>query len=232
MLTVRKSEDRGNFDFGWLNATHTFSFGEYYDPKHMHYRHLRVINQDKVQPGGGFPTHPHSDMEIITYIINGTIEHKDSMDNKEQIRAGEVQVMSAGTGVRHSEYNPSDSERLELLQIWILPDQKNHPPRYDQKAFSKESKTNKLKLIVSGDGRDGSLMIHQDTLIYSSCLEAGQSITLKTTPNKYYWVQVIDGPLKVNDLTLKAGDAVSASEETELKFFAEKDAHFLVFELN
>lgn len=231
MLTVRKSEDRGNFDFGWLNATHTFSFGEYYDPKHMHFRHLRVINQDSVQPGGGFQMHPHNDMEIITYVINGTIEHKDSMNNKEQVRAGEVQVMSAGTGVRHSEYDPSNTEKLELLQIWILPDQKNHPPRYDQKAFSKESKTNKLKLIVSGDGRDESLMIHQNTLIYSSYLEEGHSITLEANSNKHYWVQVIDGPLKINDLTLQSGDAVSASEETELKFRALKDAHFLVFEL-
>ena len=170
MITIRKAEERGHFDFGWLNTYHSFSFGDYYDPKHMRFRTLRVINEDFVQPGRGFPTHGHRDMEIVTYILEGALEHRDSMGTGSIIRRGDAQRMSAGTGVTHSEANPSPDEPVHLLQIWILPAEQGRQPEYEEKKFSDDEKRNKLRLIVSPDGSDGSVRIHQDAKIYASLL--------------------------------------------------------------
>ena len=193
MLDIIRSETRGAADHGWLKAKHTFSFADYYDPERIHFGTLRVINEDRVAPGQGFGTHPHRDMEIVTYIINGAIEHKDSMGNGTIINAGEVQRMTAGTGVLHSEFNPSDDQELHLLQIWIIPEAKNLEPGYGQTLFAREAKLNQLRLIGSRDGRDGSLTIHQDVDLYASVLEAGNSVQLDGLSDRRIFVQLIAG---------------------------------------
>ena len=178
MITVRKSEDRGHFAIDWLDSRHSFSFGEYYDPRHLGFSALRVINEDAIAPGGGFPTHPHKDMEIITYVLEGELEHKDSLGTGSVIRPGEVQRMSAGTGIRHSEYNPSPDQAARLLQIWLLPDKQGVAPGYEQKAFPASEREGRLRLVASPDGEDGSVRIHQNTKLYATLLKAGETATL------------------------------------------------------
>ncbi|MBL8653903.1 MAG: pirin family protein [Alphaproteobacteria bacterium] len=233
MITIRPSEERGPADFGWLKARHSFSFGNYYDPRHMGFRNLRVINEDRVAAGAGFPTHGHRDMEIVTYLLDGELEHKDSMGNGEVIRPGEVQAMSAGTGVLHSEFNPSDANPTHLLQIWLLPDKQGHTPRYDQKVFSRDEKLNKLRLVVSPDGADDSIFIHQDSKIYASILEAGKTVALDLAPKRHAWVQVARGEVALGENVLKAGDGAAISDLAKLEIKGIADAsEFLVFDLN
>ena len=231
MITVRKSEERGHFDLGWLDTYHTFSFDRYYDPSHMAFRSLRVINEDRVQPGRGFPTHSHRDMEIITYILEGALEHKDSMGNGSVIRPGDVQRMSAGTGVAHSEKNPSPDEPVHLLQIWILPEREGLPPGYEQIHFAPEDLDGRLRLIASDGGANGSVRIHQDVRLYAARLEAGKSVTHQLAPGRHAWVQVARGALTLNNKSLKQGDGASASNESELTLVANEPAEILLFDL-
>lgn len=231
MLTIRKSEERGHANHGWLDSYHTFSFANYYDPQHIAFRSLRVINQDKIAGGKGFGTHPHRDMEIITYMLDGELEHKDSMGNGSIIRVGDVQRMSAGTGITHSEFNPSPTDTAHLLQIWILPDQQNVTPSYEQISFSREEKLNQLRLIASPDGRDRSVTIHQDAYIYASILEDGAKVAHSLQPSRYVWVQVARGCVLVDDRLLKAGDAIASDQAGDLQVIAQGDAEILIFDL-
>jgi quercetin 2,3-dioxygenase len=231
MITVRKSEDRGHFDLGWLDTYHTFSFDQYYDPAHTHFRSLRVINEDRVEPGHGFPTHSHRDMEIITYILSGALEHRDSMGNGSVIRPGDVQRMSAGTGVSHSEANPSDSEQVHLLQIWILPQIHGLPPGYEEKHFSDEKRRGRLRLIASSDGRQGSVKIHQDARLYATVLDAGQTVVQALAENRYAWLQIARGTVRLNQVELKQGDGAAVGGERELTIDAHDQAEILLFDL-
>jgi len=231
MITLRKSEDRGHFDLGWLDTYHTFSFDRYYDPAHTHFRSLRVINEDRVAPGQGFPTHSHRDMEIITYILEGALEHRDNMGNGSVIRPGDVQRMTAGSGVSHSEFNSSRDQIVHLLQIWIVPDARNLPPSYEQKFFTAEDRSGKLRLIASPDGSAGSVTIHQDARVYTALLNDSQLIKHTLPPNRYAWIQLARGTLTVNDLELKAGDGAAVSDEQELKIAAGENAELLLFDL-
>lgn len=231
MITIRKSHERGHFEHGWLNTYHTFSFDQYHDPRHMGFRSLRVINEDFVQPGHGFPTHGHRDMEIITYILAGALEHRDSMGNGSIIRRGDAQRMSSGTGVRHSEANPSPDTPVHLLQIWILPDEQNRPPEYEEKKFSDDEKRNRLRLIVSPDGDDGAVKIHQDAKIYASVLAAGQEVVHTLADGRSAWLQVAAGSVTLNDAALMQGDAAAVSEESKLRITANEPAEVLLFDL-
>lgn len=231
MITIRKSEDRGHFDLGWLDTYHTFSFDQYYDPAHTHFRSLRVINEDRVSPNQGFPTHSHRDMEIITYILSGALEHRDSMGNGSVIRPGDVQRMTAGTGVSHSEFNPSESEAVHLLQIWILPKAHGLPPGYEEKAFAEEERRGRLRLIASEDGREGSVAINQDAQVYATLLDAGQIVTHALQPNRHAWLQVARGTLRLNELELKQGDGAAISKESDFTIEAHDQAELLVFDL-
>ncbi|UOF01021.1 pirin family protein [Bdellovibrio reynosensis] len=232
MLYLRKSEERGYAEFGgWLKSHHSFSFSDYYDPKFMGFRDLRVINQDWIAKASGFPMHPHRDMEIITYVLQGRVEHKDSLGNVGQITAGEIQTMHAGTGIRHGEYNPSPDEDLRLFQIWIQPDTVGVQPGYTQQSFTKEQKLNQLKLLVSKDGRDGSQKIHQDADMYASVLEPGKTLEFKMRPGRGAWVQLAEGELDVNGKTLQSGDGLAVQEEDLLKIRANKETEFLLFDL-
>ncbi len=231
MIKIRRGEERGHFDHGWLDTYHTFSFDAYYDPAHMGFRSLRVINQDRVSPGKGFPTHGHRDMEIITYILEGALEHRDSLGNGSIIRRGEVQRMTAGTGVTHSERNPSPGEPVHLLQIWILPERRLLAPDYEQKTFRREEMTNRLRLIASHDGLDGSLTIHQDAGVYSSMLEAGGAIAQPIAQGRHVWLQVARGALSLNGHGLKEGDGAAISDEREMRIGSEAGSEFLVFDL-
>jgi quercetin 2,3-dioxygenase len=231
MITIRKAEERGHFDFGWLNTYHTFSFGDYYDPRNMGFRSLRVINEDYVHPGRGFPTHGHRDMEIITYVLEGGLGHKDSMGNGSVIRPGDVQRMSAGTGVMHSEANPSKEESVHLLQIWILPDKMGVEPSYEEKKFDDEGKRGRLRLVVSPDGQDGSVKIHQDARVYATVLDAAQQVTHELKPDRHAWVQVARGAIEVNGQPLKQGDGASISEERELTITGQEPSEVLLFDL-
>lgn len=230
MMTLRKAEDRGHFDHGWLNTYHTFSFGDYYDPAHMGFGTLRVINEDWVQPGKGFGTHPHRDMEILTYVLEGALEHKDSMGNGSAIRPGEVQRMSAGTGVTHSEFNHSKDDRVHLLQIWILPGQKNLNPSYEQKRFSKEERQGCFRLIASPEGTDGSVTIHQDAKVYGSLLDSGQEISYAIPEGRHLWLQVARGTVQAGGQSLRAGDGLAVSEEKSLSMKG-AEAEILLFDL-
>ncbi len=231
MLTIRKSEERGHANHGWLDSYHTFSFASYYDPQHMSFRALRVINQDQIAGGKGFGTHPHRDMEIITYMLDGALEHRDSMGNGSIIKVGDVQRMSAGAGITHSEFNPSATETAHLLQIWILPNQQNVTPSYEQISYSREEKLNQLRLITSSDGRDRSVKIYQDANIYASILEAGKSVAYEAKPDRYTWIQVAKGAVTVGSLKLQAGDAVSSDRAEKLEIIAQVDTEFLLFDL-
>lgn len=231
MITIRLSEDRGHFNHGWLDTYHTFSFAGYYDPDHMGFRVLRVINEDWVRPGEGFPTHSHSDMEIITYVLKGALEHKDSMGHGTVIRPGDVQRMSAGTGITHSEYNHSGQELVHLLQIWILPEERSLEPGYEQTKFADEEKRGKLCLVASRDGRDGSLTVHQDMSLYSALLESGEKISYSLPAGRHAWVQVTRGEIELNDHRLRAGDGASISDEETIRLIGSKNAEILLFDL-
>jgi redox-sensitive bicupin YhaK (pirin superfamily) len=232
MIKIRRAEERGHFDFGWLNTYHTFSFGEYYDPRNMGFRSLRVINEDFVDAGRGFPTHGHRDMEIITYVLEGGLAHKDSMGNGSIIRPGDVQRMSAGTGVRHSEANPSAEESVHLLQIWIMPNEEGIEPGYEEKKFDDEEKRGRLRLIVSPDGRDGSVMIHQDASVYATVLDSEQQVAYEVKPGRHAWLQVARGLIEVNGQQLKQGDGAAISEEHELAIVGREPSEALLFDLN
>ena len=231
MLRIRKATERGHADHGWLNTYHTFSFAGYYDPKHMGFRELRVINEDRVQPKEGFPTHPHRDMEIITYVLEGALEHKDSMGNGSVIRPGEVQRMSAGTGITHSEFNHSGSELVHFLQIWILPDREGVTPGYEQRFFPDEEKRNNLRLIASQDGRNGSVTINQDVNLYAALLEPGQEIVHALPVGRHAWVQVARGSVEINGHHLEQGDGAAVSDENQLIVTGKEKAEVLLFDL-
>jgi len=231
MITIRKANDRGHANHGWLDSYHTFSFADYYDPTFMGFRDLRVINEDRVAPKQGFGKHPHRDMEIITYVLDGALEHRDSMGNSAVMRPGEVQRMTAGTGVTHSEYNHSDREPVHLLQIWILPDTKNLEPGYEQKAYSDAEKRGKLRLIASQDGRDGSVTVHQDLNLYATILGNGEQVSLALKGDRHIWVQVARGSIVLNGQRLEQGDAAAVSQEDVLDLTGKEDAEVLMFDL-
>jgi len=231
MMDIIQSETRGSADHGWLKAKHTFSFANYYDPQRVHFGDLRVINEDRVAPGQGFGTHPHKDMEIVTYVISGAIEHKDSMGNGTVITAGEVQRMSAGTGVLHSEFNHSNDEELHLLQIWIIPERNGLEPGYEQTRFPREEKLNRLRLVGSRDAREGSVTIHQDVDLYAGVAEAGTELTHKLGPERRAFVQVVTGDLKVNGRMLAGGDGAQIESESLVSLAAITEAEFLLFDL-
>ena len=232
MLDIIRSDDRGSADHGWLQARHTFSFAEYRNPERMHFGKVRVINEDRIAPGQGFATHPHNDMEIVTYIISGAIEHKDSMGNGTVISAGEVQRMTAGTGVLHSEFNHSKEEELHLLQIWIFPEEKNLTPGYEQTLFSREEKLNRLRLVGSRDGREGSVTIHQDVDLYASIVEKGKNVMLDDVADRRVLVQIVSGSVNVNGETLLAGDGVQIRDVATINVTANDDAELLLFSMN
>ncbi len=232
MITLRKAEDRGHFDFGWLNTYHTFSFSQYYDPQYTQFRTLRVINEDRVQGGQGFGTHPHRDMEIISYVLEGALEHRDSMGNGSVIRPGDVQRMTAGSGITHSEYNHSKTEGVHFLQIWITPVERNLEPGYEQKNFTTEDKRGKLRLIASPDGRDGSVTIHQDTQVYAAVLDANEELTQPLQSGRHAWVQVLRGKALVNGKLLETSDGASLSNEQVISLAAKApDTEVLLFDL-
>ena len=231
MITIRKSEERGHFNFGWLDTYHTFSFDQYFDPAHSHFHSLRVINEDRVRAGQGFPTHSHRDMEIITYILSGSLEHRDSMGNGSVIRPGDVQRMSAGTGVSHSEFNPSQSEPCHLLQIWIMPKLRKLTPSYEQKFFGEDERRGKLCLIAADDGHDGAVTIHQDARVYASLLEMGKSIAYRLDETRHGWLQMARGSLSLNDRNLDQGDGAAISSESQLSISATDNSEFLLFDL-
>lgn len=231
MITLRKSEERGHFDLGWLDTYHTFSFDQYYDPSHMHFRTLRVINEDRVAPGQGFPTHSHRDMEIITYILSGALEHRDSMGNGSVIRPGDVQRMTAGKGVSHSEFNPSRTESVHLLQIWLLPNARNLTPGYEQKFFSEAERRGKLRLIAAPDGNNGSVKINQDAKVYASLAGAGQKIEYRLDRDRHAWLQVARGTLRLNNTELNQGDGAAVSDEAQINVTAHDESEFLLFDL-
>ncbi|MBL8645379.1 MAG: pirin family protein [Rhodospirillaceae bacterium] len=231
MITIRKSNDRGHFQNDWLDSYHSFSFGEYFDPQHVGFSALRVINDDKVAPGAGFPTHPHRDMEIITYVLDGELEHKDSLGNGSVIRPGDIQRMSAGSGILHSEFNPQADVGTRLLQIWLFPQQKGIAPGYEQINVPAAERSGKLKLVGSPDGRDGSVTIHQDTSLYASILKAGESAALTLASNRTAWVQVAKGAITLNGQAMNEGDGAAVRKETTLTLTATADAEVLVFDL-
>jgi quercetin 2,3-dioxygenase len=232
MITIRPSEERGKVKFSWLDTKHTFSFGEYYDPNYMGFSTLRVINEDKVDPAQGFATHSHRNMEIITYIIEGELEHKDSMGNGSIIRRGDLQRMTAGKGVSHSEFNPSAQNLVHLLQIWILPDTQELEPSYEEKNFSREDKQGKLKLVGSKDGRDNSLIIHQDVNLYVGLINNNESLDYSTSIKRNLWVQIVKGKLHLNDQILSQGDGASVILEEKITITAVEDStEFLLFDL-
>jgi len=229
--TLRKSDERGKANFGWLQSRHSFSFGHYYDPAHMGFGPLRVINEDRVAPGGGFPTHPHSDMEIISYVLEGALEHKDSIGTGSVIRPGDLQRMSAGTGIRHSEFNASDKEPVHFLQIWIIPERAGLEPGYEQKSFSEDEKRGQLRLIASRDGRDGSVTIHQDAALYAALLESGERVSHTIHEGRGAWVQVARGSIAVNGQLLEAGDGVAIEDVGDVEIEGKDSAEVLVFDL-
>jgi quercetin 2,3-dioxygenase len=231
MITIRRSKERGHFDHGWLNTYHTFSFDQYYDPRYMNFRDLRVINEDFVAAGRGFPKHGHRDMEIITYILEGALKHEDSIGNGSVIRPGDVQRMTAGTGVRHSEQNASDRERVHLLQIWILPHTVGLEPGYEQKAFSEDERRGQMRLIASEDGREGSVVVHQDVSLFASVLPGGSEVEHTLDPLRYAWIQVARGSVSVNEEKAYQGDGVVVVGESNLRIKAEQDAEVLLFDL-
>ncbi len=231
MLTIRRSHDRGHADHGWLQSAHSFSFANYSDPRHMGFHHLRVINEDKIAAGKGFGTHPHRDMEIITYVLSGAISHKDSMGNGSTTQPGDMQRMSAGTGITHSEFNPHPTMPTHLLQIWIEPAQTGMPPSYEQKSFPASTKQGQLKLLGSENGRDGSVTVHQDINLYGTILAAGESVSMPTQTDRHYWVQVAQGDVIVNGQTLAQGDAIALAQENNLTIAATTAAEVLVFDL-
>jgi redox-sensitive bicupin YhaK (pirin superfamily) len=231
MLKIRPAAERGHADHGWLNSYHTFSFANYYDPAHMGFRSLRVINEDRVAPGQGFGRHPHRDMEIVSYVLEGGLEHKDSLGTGSVIRPGDVQRMSAGTGVAHSEYNASRSEPVHFLQIWLLPSQRGIAPSYEQKTFGREEKQGRLRIVASPEGRDGSVSIHTDANLYAGLFDAGESAELELAPGRQAWVQVARGNVRVNGQPLEAGDGAALTGEGRVRVEGVDAGEVLVFDL-
>ena len=231
MITIRKSEDRGHADHGWLDSRHTFSFADYHDPRHMGFRALRVINEDRVLGGGGFPAHSHRDMEILTIVLEGALEHHDSMGNGSVIRPDDVQLMRAGTGVTHSEYNHSAEQVVHLLQIWILSDRDGLPPAYEQRKYPLEQKHNRLKVIASQDGRDGSLHLRQDASVLTAVLDAGVSVAHELAAGRHAWLQIARGTATINATPVEAGDGAAVSHETALQIIAGTPAEIVLFDL-
>jgi hypothetical protein len=230
-MEIRRSDERGHAQHGWLDSFHSFSFADYYDPQHMGFGPLRVINEDRVQPGQGFGTHGHRDMEIISYVLEGGLAHKDSMGNGSVIRPGDVQRMSAGTGVRHSEYNASDRDPVHFLQIWIEPSVRNAPPGYEEKHFDADSKRGKLRLIASPDGRDGSVTLRQDANLYASLLDGSESVEFQQRAGRRIYVHVVRGEVTVNGQPLRAGDALKIEGEAKVRLENARDAEVLLFDL-
>ena len=231
VITARPGAERGHFDHGWLDTWHTFSFADYHDPRHMGFRHLRVINDDRVRGGHGFPPHGHRDMEIVTYVLEGALEHRDNMGNGSVIRPGDVQRMSAGTGVVHSEFNPSKTDLLHLLQIWMLPARRNLPPGYEQKSFADADLRNQLRIIAAPDGRDGAVTIHQDITLYASRLNPGAEVKHALASGRHAWLHVARGAVTLNGGSMQAGDGAAISEERDLTIAATEPSEVLLFDL-
>jgi quercetin 2,3-dioxygenase len=231
MIVRRPAAERGHANHGWLDSRHTFSFSDYYDAEHMGFRSLRVINEDRVEPGHGFGRHQHRDMEIISYVLEGALGHRDSMGTGSTITPGDVQRMSAGTGVHHSEMNPSPTEPVHFLQIWLLPERRGIEPEYEQKRFEPADKRGRLRLIAARDGRDGAVTVHQDVDLYAGIFDAGQGARLELRPGRYAWVQVARGAVTLNDVPLGQGDGAAVSDESSLDLVATADAEVLVFDL-
>lgn len=231
MLNIRKAADRGHADHGWLKSHHSFSFADYYDPAHMGFGHLRVINDDRVAAGRGFGTHPHRDMEIISYVLAGTLAHKDSMGNGAEMRPGDVQRMSAGTGVTHSEFNPSPDEPVHFLQIWILPDASGHAPAYEQKHFADDDKRGRLRLVASREGREGSVSLNQDVDLYAGLLNGDDALDFAVGSGRDVWIQLARGKVSVNGELLQTGDGASVTQAMPLHFSDASDAELLLFDM-
>ena len=231
MITLRRAHERGHFDHGWLDTYHTFSFSQYHDPRHMGFRDLRVINDDRVRGGHGFPPHPHRDMEIVTYVLDGALEHRDSMGNGSVIRPGEVQRMTAGTGVVHSEFNPSKTDPVHLLQIWILPRQRGLAPGYEQKAFADDMLRDTLRVIAAPDGREGAVTINQDVTLYASRLGPGVEVKHDLPRGRFAWLHVARGAAQLNGEAVGAGDGAAVSDEATLTIRAAEPAEILLFDL-
>lgn len=231
MIRVRKATDRGHADHGWLDTYHTFSFAGYQDPEHVHFRTLRVMNEDVVQPGQGFGTHPHRDMEIVTYVLEGALEHKDSMGNGEVLRAGEFQRMSAGTGITHSEFNPSQTEPVHLYQIWLFPGEKGIEPSYEQKRFPESEQQNQLRLVASPEAEAGSLRIHQDARVYLSRIEPQETVQYELAAGRHAWLQVLRGSVLLNEVPLEVSDGAAVSDTRQLKIQATDKAEIMLFDL-
>ncbi len=231
MVVVRRASERGRSEHGWLDSRHTFSFADYHDPHHMGFRALRVINEDRVEPGKGFPTHAHRDMEIVTYVVEGALEHRDSMGNGSIIRPGDVQRMSAGTGVTHSEYNPSPNEPVHFLQIWILPEREGLVPSYEQRRFSADEKQGALRLVASRTGSDRSVTVHQDVQLLATLLAPGDEVAHALARGRHAWVQVVRGVLAAGGTPLRAGDGAALSDEQVVKMRAREASEVLLFDL-
>jgi redox-sensitive bicupin YhaK (pirin superfamily) len=231
MMTIRQAQERGHADHGWLDSHHTFSFADYHDPKHMGFRGLRVINEDRVAPGQGFGTHPHRDMEIVSYVLEGSLEHKDSMGTGSVIRPGDVQRMSAGTGVRHSEFNASKTDPVHFLQIWLLPAKNGIEPGYEQKSFTAGEKQGKLRLVASQNGQDGSVTVHTDARLFAGIFAAGEKAELPIATGRHAWVQVVRGKVRVNGKDLGEGDGAAISSEPAVKIEGIDGGEALVFDL-
>lgn len=232
MIQVRKAEDRGHANHGWLDTYHTFSFATYQDPEHTRFRSLRVMNEDFVEAGQGFGTHPHHDMEIVTYVLEGALEHKDSMGNGEVLRPGEFQRMSAGTGITHSEFNPSADEPVHLYQIWLFPERKGIEPSYEQKRFDEEERRNRLRLVASRDAAEGSLLIHQDARIFLGTLEPGHGVVHELEPGRHAWLQVLRGEVTLNGHSLEVSDGAAVSDTGSLELVAGPSAEVMLFDLS
>jgi redox-sensitive bicupin YhaK (pirin superfamily) len=231
VLEIRPAAERGHANHGWLDSRHTFSFADYYDERHMGFGPLRVINEDRVQPGQGFGTHSHRDMEIISYVLEGALEHKDSLGNGSVLRPGYVQRMSAGTGVRHSEFNHSTSEPVHFLQIWIIPDRRNLPPSYEEREFADAEKRGRLRLIASRDGREESVVVHQDMDLYAALVAAGEELAHASRAGRKTWIQVARGAVLVNGEHLDAGDGIAILDEERIAIRGEADAEILLFDM-
>jgi redox-sensitive bicupin YhaK (pirin superfamily) len=231
MLRIRRADERGHFDHGWLDTYHTFSFGDYYDAEQMGFRALRVINEDRVAPGQGFGMHGHRDMEIVTLVLDGQLEHRDSLGSGEVLRPGELQRMTAGTGIRHSEFNPSADKPVHLYQIWLLPERPGLPPSYEQRAFDASEQKNRLLLVASSDGRDNSLTIHQDAAIFLATIEPGSEVRHAIPAGRHAWLQVLRGDAEANGTPLATSDAAAVSDETELTIRSNQGAEILLFDL-
>ncbi len=231
MLTTRPGQARGHAEHGWLDSWHSFSFADYYDPKHMGFRALRVINEDRVAPGAGFPAHAHRDMEIISYVLEGGLEHKDSLGTGSVIRPGDVQRMSAGSGVRHSEYNASKLDPVHFFQIWLIPSQRGILPSYEQKTFSDAEKRGRLRVVAAPDGRDGSVTLNADAVLYAGIIPAAQTVALELPPARHAWIQVASGSVRANGQLLTAGDGAAVSEEASVQLEGVEEAQILVCDL-